>query len=162
MATFQEMANRTRSLSKKETINSMIYDILKDDFVQDWILEANKKQLSEKGEDSTGKKLQTYVGARWGIPYAPFTIADKKQFGQGIGKITDHVTLYSSGALYKSFKLVVKKLEAVFDANMDKVKGNIDIENILGLNDENMYALVWHLVYPRLLQRTKSKLLGYV
>lgn len=159
MANVKQMITKLRTVSKESELVKIIEQIFTEDVVHDYIINANQRQLSEKGEDKTGKKLQTYKAAKYGTPYTPFTIATKKAFGQGIGRITDHVTLFQTGAFYRSMKVVNKKMEAVISGNTSKFEENIDVEGIMGLNDEHMNTLVNMIILPRFLQRLKVKLI---
>jgi len=154
MATFGQIAEKIKSID----LNKIFYDIMSEDFVKDWIIESNLKQLSDAGENKYGEKLQTYKGKKNGMPYAMFTISHKSTFGHGIGKITDHVTLYQTGSFYKSFKVFTKKGEFSIKADERDIADNIDMTGVVGLNAENWRLLVWKIVYPRFLKRIQNVL----
>ncbi len=59
------------------------------------IAELQKDQLSE-GIDVTGKKRVD--------EYRPFTIAEKKRRGIGLGAVTDRVTFFMSGEMYDNLE----------------------------------------------------------
>lgn len=58
------------------------------------IADIQAAQLAE-GKDNTGRVRED--------EYAPFTVRYKREFGQGLGKVTDRVTFYMTGKLYASF-----------------------------------------------------------
>lgn len=58
------------------------------------IADIQAAQLAE-GRDNTGKVRAD--------EYAPITVRYKRQFGQGLGRVTDRVTFYMTGQLYQSF-----------------------------------------------------------
>lgn len=63
----------------------------------DAIVELMRDQLSE-GVDITGSQRSDQ--------YRPWTIAAKKQFGVGLGAVTDRVTFFMTGTLYSSLFVV--------------------------------------------------------
>lgn len=67
------------------------YQIISDN--ADEIVLAQAEVLSE-GKDKSGKKTDDR--------YKPFTIAYKRQFGQGLGNVVDRVTFFMTGNLYYS------------------------------------------------------------
>jgi len=67
------------------------YQIISDN--ADEIVLAQAEVLSE-GKDKSGRKTDDR--------YKPFTIAYKRQFGQGLGSVVDRVTFFMTGNLYYS------------------------------------------------------------
>lgn len=55
-----------------------------------------------------------------GVPsYQPVTIVHKKRFGSGLGAITDRVTRYQSGTLYKELFAQVTSGQVILSARVD-------------------------------------------
>lgn len=158
MANFSQMSKRIKTYSKESELVKILAEIFAQDFVHDFIIQANQRQLAEKGETKTGKKLQTYKAAKFGTPYTPFTIRMKLAFGQGTGRIVDHVTLFQTGAFYRSMQVISKKMEAVIKGETGKFEENIDVEGVMGLNNENMSILIHRIIKPHFIARLKTKI----
>jgi hypothetical protein len=72
------------------------------------ILEENKDVISDlqaevlaEGKDRSGRVRDDF--------YSDFTVRYKQEFGQGLGKVTDRVTFYMTGAMYQSFFTYLSK-----------------------------------------------------
>jgi hypothetical protein len=72
------------------------------------ILEDNKEVLADlqaevlaEGRDKEGQVRNDQ--------YSDFTVRYKLEFGQGLGRVTDRVTFYMTGAMYKSFFTYLSK-----------------------------------------------------
>lgn len=104
--------------------------------VRNKIVDLNTlSQLFDKGEDATGRKLESIGGS-----YAPFTIQDK--IGKGLP--TDRVTLSDTFTFYDSFQ-VFADLDS-FSILYDPIKGGEDLrtrwgDNLAGLSNESISEL---------------------
>jgi len=111
-------------------VNTLVDRFFKEN--REFILNLNREQLYEYGEDSE----MVFLGE-----YKESTKTIKKRKGQRY----DHITLNDTGKFYKSFTLKLQGNELVYDANPFKFtetgeKVNL-FElygvNVLGLNKEN-------------------------
>lgn len=67
------------------------------------IIELLQQQLIS-GISGTGEPITLYGETE----YSPFTVRYKKQFGSGIGGLTDRITLYMFGEFYAQMFMTVK------------------------------------------------------
>jgi len=118
-------------------VDDLALEIAKQDSLQDLVIELNtEKQLYDKGEDSTGRTLESIGGA-----YTPFTVSIKKAKGQP----TDRVTLLDTGEFYASFTIKPFKGGFTIDADPNKDDTNLFEEwgdDVVGLNDENLQIVI--------------------
>lgn len=118
-------------------IDAIALEIIKQKDVQDLIIELNtRKQLFDKGEDSTGKTLASIGGG-----YSPFTI----QIKQAKGQPTNRVTLFDTGDFYASFKIIPEKGGFIIDSNPEKDDTNLLDEwgeDVEGLQDDNLQIVI--------------------
>lgn len=68
------------------------------------IIEFVQEQLAS-GRTGTGEPTTLYGVTE----YDPFTVRDKKQFGVGLGRVTDRITLYMTGAFYEQMYTTAQK-----------------------------------------------------
>lgn len=126
---------------KKKLNISEIFKAVIDSKMKDFIIELNQNQLFDLGEDSEGKRLFSFLPDQ---PYAPYTIFIKEQSGLP----SDRLTLFQTGAFYKSFKVEVEGNDIILDADGQKEDSNLfeDYgEDILGLNSQNMAIFIERL-----------------
>jgi hypothetical protein len=77
---------------------------------QDAIIEAHKKSLADLQAEQWGSTSKDYAGrdirlldnVEFDGGYRPFTIKKKTEEGFGLGRITDRITLFQTGTLYKN------------------------------------------------------------
>lgn len=118
-------------------IDDLAFEIAKQDTLKDLVIELNtEKQLFDKGEDSTGRTLESIGGA-----YSPFTIRIKEAKGQP----TNRVTLSDTGEFYASF--VIKPFKGGFTIDADPNKDDTNLfeewgDDIVGLNQENLQIVI--------------------
>lgn len=119
------MANRLKSI----TVNELLILLSQSNEFTDLIIELNtRKQLYDKGIDSTGANIGSYS-------------AKTKQIKSGI---TDHVTLLDTGDFYKSFRVFYQSGNFIISA--DTIKDTDDLifkygEDILGLTENSLSEL---------------------
>ena len=97
-------------------------------------MELNTSQMA-RGRDKNNASIELD-----GKPfYTPYTMELKNKFGSGIGKITSWVTLYQSGAMYRSMSLSVNN--ASIDVQFNTAYSTSIVERtgetIFGLNSDN-------------------------
>lgn len=118
-------------------VDDLAFEIAKQDTFQDLVIELNtEKQLFDKGEDSTGRTLESIGGA-----YSPFTVSIKQAKGQP----TNRVTLFDTGEFYASWSVKPFKGGFIIDADPNKDDTNLFDEwgnEIVGLNEENLQTII--------------------
>lgn len=119
------------------------YRIVEDN--RDEIVLAQAEVLSE-GKDKTGQPRQDQ--------YRPFTIAYKRQFGEGLGRVVDRVTFFMTGNLYYSlFARVTKRTYSVESPLLTYGKMLERIgKNNFGLDPQRQIAFRDEITIPRLRQ----------
>jgi len=101
----------------------------------DYIIELNtKRQLFDKGIDSTGRKLSDIGGE-----YAPFTLQLHPE------KIKDRITLFDTGDFYNSFRVYLDS-QSDLKITADTIKDTSDLiadwgKDILGLTEDSLEKL---------------------
>lgn len=115
--------------------------------VKNEIIRLNTRdQLFDKGQDSLGNTLGTYL---------PFTIIKKQERGQPFA----HVTLLWDGDFYKSFKVFVDRstLDIIIEADGAEKDTNdlrdVYGEDIIGLQEGNLQIII-----DMILERIKTYL----
>ena len=137
MARFFQPIRKILNLIISIDVDQLAFEIAQQDSLQDLVIELNtRKQLFDKGEDSTGRTLESIGGA-----YSPFTVRVKQAKGQP----TNRVTLFDTGEFYASF--VVKPFKGGFTIDADPNKDETDLfdewgDEIVGLNDENLQTII--------------------
>ena len=101
----------------------------------------NKEQLEKKGIRSDNTQVQP--------PYTPLTVKIKRSKGQ----TTSHVTLQDKGDFYKGFYIMYQKDRFQLYSSDGKTQKLIKKygENIFGLTDDNITAMIWADLYNALL-----------
>jgi hypothetical protein len=121
---------------KNISLNDIVKKAFQSSYIQKLVIQYNQQQLYEKGIDSTGTIIKTFLAHTPNV-YADRTIIIK----QGKGQRTDVVTLKDTGAFYESMQVTSKDKYIEITANFAKSDGNmnknIDTTNILGLTDYN-------------------------
>lgn len=138
MRALEALANRVKSL----TINELLILLSQNKEFTDLIIELNtRKQLFDKGIDSTGRTLESIGGG-----YSANTIEGTSQYlgKKDKGLPYDRITLYDSGEFYESFRVFYQSGNFVISA--DTIKDSTDLirewgANILGLTDESLSLL---------------------
>ena len=135
MRALEALANRVKSL----TINELLILLSQNKEFTDLIIELNtRKQLFDKGIDSTGRTLESIGGG-----YSANTIEGTSKYlgKKDKGLPYDRITLYDSGEFYESFRVFYQSGNFVISA--DTIKDSTDLirewgANILGLTDESL------------------------
>jgi hypothetical protein len=118
-------------------VDQLAFEIAQQGSFKDLVIELNtEKQLFDKGEDSTGRTLESIGGA-----YSPFTVSIKQAKGQP----TNRVTLFDTGEFYASWSVKPFKGGFIIDADPNKDDTNLFDEwgnEIVGLNEENLQTII--------------------
>lgn len=118
-------------------VDQLALEIAQQGSFKDLVIELNtEKQLFDKGEDSTGRTLESIGGA-----YSPFTVSIKQAKGQP----TNRVTLFDTGEFYASWSVKPFKGGFIIDADPNKDDTNLFDEwgnEIVGLNEENLQTII--------------------
>lgn len=107
----QNIINGLKSFNAHDEVVKIIDDNSKA------IVDLQKDQLSEGINKDGNERMDSY---------RPFTIQQKKLFGTGIGRITDHVTFYMTGNLYNSLLFKRDGDEFITESNEDTYTKMID------------------------------------
>jgi len=83
------------------------------------IIEDNKERVADLQADQLSQGLRN-DGRQINPQYTKYTVAAKQQFGVGLGAVTDRVTFYDTGELYKSLR--VKVTPTTFTIQSDNFK----------------------------------------
>ena len=122
---------------KKLSIDEIAYEVAKRQDFQSEVIRINTQlQLFEKGQDSTGRELESIGGG-----YSPVTIEIKRSKGQPV----DRVTLKDTGDFYKSFQVVPYK--GGFEIKADPIKDDANLyvewgEDIIGIQEDYKYIIL--------------------
>lgn len=94
-----------------------------------------------KGQDIYGKPIQP--------GYAPFTI-EKKKKNTGLAAVTDHVTHFETGELYRSLEGKVQNKEYSIESPSFKLKAveKRSDTNVVGLTDESKERFAEEITIP--------------
>lgn len=99
-----------------------------------FIADLNRDQLIDKGIRPDGSDITP--------EYTSYTKFLKKTYGNGIGGITDHVTLFGEGNLHKSIFSSVIGDEVILDATDSKTSDLLGkYGDWLGLTDDSINKL---------------------
>ncbi len=118
-------------------VDEIALEISKTNQFKRLVIELNtQRQLFDKGEDSTGRTLESIGGE-----YSPYTVNIKEEKGQP----TDRVTLKDTGEFYSSFE--VKPFFGGFIIDANPIKDDTNLfedwgEDVVGLNDENLELII--------------------
>lgn len=108
-----------------------------------YLADAQAKVLSE-GKDKEGDKRQD--------SYRPFTIQEKEEKGKGLGRITDRVTFYMTGNLYRSLFARVTKRTFLVESPLptfEKMLRRIGY-NLYGIDPQRTQEFREEITIPRL------------
>lgn len=114
------------------------------------IANLQAKQLAE-GVKSDGTEINP--------PYRPYTIEQKRKYGVGLGRVTDHVTYYHTGDLYKSLEAKVTGDEYDITSSslkFDKMKKRSG-ERVVGLNKSSKTIFAEEITLPNIKRVFKDK-----
>lgn len=98
MATIAGMLERVAALDLQQAAVTSIEN------TSGAISDLNAEQMS-KGIKSDGNEITP--------PYSLFTIIEKLRAGTGLGKVTDRVTLFQTGAFYRGIDTSVKGVDVI-------------------------------------------------
>lgn len=151
LQSINELKRRVTTFNDGITSGLYVRQILQDN--EAYIIDMNAEiQLYEQGVNNLGVNIMDYA------PYAPLTIAIKKQKGQP----TNRVTLRDTGDFYSSFYLEINDAQFEVKAADDKTDSLMRKygRQILGLTDANIASLIWDYIYPDIMDKAKSVIYG--
>lgn len=117
---------------------------------KDKLADLQAEQLAQ-GLNSKGEKI--------GPEYRPFTIQKKKSEGVGLGRVTDRVTFFQTGELYRKLRAEIRV--SAFAIKADSFKFDKMIKrsgvNTVGLNDDSREKFILGVTRPGILKAYKQK-----
>lgn len=132
---------------QKETI-----DIINEN--GEYMVNLLKEQLAA-GKDMDGNNVTVF-----GRPeYSARTVFEKKEYGIGLGEVTDRITNYMTGEFYNSIYVAAIGSSFIFDSAISYFPEIIEQsgDRIMGLNARNLRKFSEEILKPQLLLRFKSK-----
>ncbi len=130
MRALEALANRIKAI----TVLEVLKHLSENKQFTDLIIELNtRKQLFDKGIDSTGRQLSDVGGN-----YSPYTLQLHPE------KIEDKITLFDTGDFYESFRIFYSNGDFIISADTIKDTSNLIEDwgaNILGLTNESLSLL---------------------
>jgi hypothetical protein len=130
MRALEALANRIKAI----TVLEVLKHLSENKQFTDLIIELNtRKQLFDKGIDSTGRQLSDVGGN-----YSPYTLQLHPE------KIEDKITLFDTGDFYESFRVFYSNGDFIISADTIKDTSNLIEDwgaNILGLTNESLSLL---------------------
>lgn len=142
------LSNLRRRIQKLEKfdIEREVERIIKEN--GDWLLSRLRQQLS-KGIDADKRPAL----AKFGPFYADRTLLNKTRNGVGLGRQTEWVTNYMTGAFYLSLDIVVTKNDFVFTSTVPYFQDIIQrsrTHRIVELNNQDLAYFSKYILYPQL------------
>lgn len=127
-------------------------------------LETLLKRQLQSGLDADGKP-KTLIREGEAFPfYADYTYEQKREFGSGLGKATDRITHYMTGAFYSTLKVHASGQEFAFDSSVSHFKDILSSSGsgsrIIELSDENLRIFSEKILIPQIQQRFKEAFNG--
>lgn len=118
----------------------------------EYLTKLLKRQLAQ-GKD--GNNQDVLLKKRGG--YSSYTIDVKKEYGTGLGKVTDRVTSYMSGSFYSSIGMKIGGGEFEFFGNVSYFNEIISQvsngDKIMELNEEHLAKFSKEILIPEIQRR---------
>ena len=115
-----------------EHLNTLINNLEQFDLAkeQEIIIEDNKDVLADLQAEQWGSTSKDYAGRdiklldnpQYGEGYRPFTIEKKKREGVGLGSVTNRVTNYQTGELFRLMKTNINAGKFFFTSDVPYFK----------------------------------------
>jgi len=121
------------------------------------VIQANTEALADLQAEQWAKGLAAN-GSEILPPYAPYTIEEKKK-KTGLAAVTDHVTFYDTGELYKSLRGEAANMKYDITSDNFKFKKAIDRSGvrIVGLTDESKERFAEEITVPGVRRSFEAK-----
>lgn len=107
---------------------------------------------------SSGKDAENNPITLEGNGYNPFYADKKRKYGVGLGRVTDRVTLFLTGALYKETFASIASSKVTFSSRVpywpELLRRTGDVT---GLNEENRKDFAYSFLLPFVSKELKSK-----
>ncbi len=126
------------------------------------IIAENKDLISDKVADQIGRTGLDGNGDRItldGGEYTDFTVRYKQEHGKGLGAVTDRVTLYQTGELYRMIETEVTIDEVTTLSNVpyyDELMERTG-EQVMKLNESSRLEFAQEIVIPAFAEDLKEK-----
>lgn len=122
------------------------------------IIDANKDKLADLQAEQLAQGLKS-DGSRITPGYSAFTIQDKKANGTGLGAVTDRVTFFKTGELYRKLRADIQGSTFAIRADTFKFHKAIDRSgvNVVGLSRDSKEKFVLTYTRPGLLKAYEQK-----
>lgn len=121
------------------------------------VIQANTEALADLQAEQWAKGLAAN-GSDINPPYAAYTI-EQKQKKTGLAAVTDHITFYDTGELYKSLRGEAQNMQ--YDITSDNYKFNKAIDRsglrIVGLTDESKERYAEEITLPGVKRSFEAK-----
>lgn len=135
------------------------------------IITANKDTLADlqaqqfaMGKDAKGQPIELIDNPEYGYGYRPYTIFKKQSDGVGLGKITDRVTMFQSGRLYKEMTVNISVANSTYEIASKVPYWSALSKRVqtdaLKLNEDNRRQFAEGIVLPNIEQRLNDALKG--
>ena len=126
------------------------------------IIAENKDLISDRVADQIGRKSLDGDGEMItldGSEYSDFTIRYKQEHGKGLGAVTDRVTLYQTGELYRMIETEVTIDDVTTMSNVpyyDELMERTGPQ-VMKLNETNRLEFAQEIVMPAFSEEFKEK-----
>jgi hypothetical protein len=127
---------------------------------QDSAIQANTEALAQfqaeqfaQGKDKNNEPITLN-----GNGYNPFYADKKRKYGEGLGRVTDRVTLFLTGELYHELFASMKGKKVMFSSRVPYYKELISrTGDVTGLNTENAKDFAFEFVLPFVSKELNAK-----
>lgn len=141
------LRNRIEKLQKFDLESSVTLIINKN---SEYLADLLSIQLAQ-GKDAD-KQNVTVFGRDY---YSDRTVFEKERHGSGLGKVTDRITNYMSGAFYIGLKVTANNKNFVFTSNVpyfEDILKRSGTHRIIELNEEHLSQFKQEILLPQLKQ----------
>jgi hypothetical protein len=123
---------------------------------KDVLADLQAEQWASTSKDYAGREIRLLDNAGGG--YRPFTIQQKRLFGVGLGRITDRVTNYQTGELFRQMKTNIANGKFFFTSGVPYFKTLMKREgDPTGLDSEQRLKFAESYVQPGIKVVLKEK-----
>ena len=128
------------------------------------IIEEHKDVLADLQADQWGELSKDYAGRdiklldNPGGVYRPFTIQKKRSEGRGLGSVTDRVTLFQTGALYRELFVTIASGKFSLSSSVPYFKKLMNrTGDVTGLDKDHRLEFAETYVRPGVKQALKQQ-----
>jgi len=141
------LRNRIQKL-QKFNLESSVTAIINSN--SDYLANLLSLQLAQ-GKDADNQNV-TVFGRDY---YSDSTVFEKTRHGSGLGKVTDRITNYMSGAFYIGLKVFATDKKFIFTSNVpyfEDILTRSGTHRIIELNEEHLNQFKQEILFPQLKQ----------